>query len=1186
MAPAAKPKSAGRNFSAWLPRKKTGMAPRPVASAVPIPAARRTTTSIAGKAIASRPLVEGRRSALKIRNRQIQMRPILATRGWRWRIGAKAVTRKRSRSPVAARLVTACALASIAVGLIPSGAALAAPARRSRLVAAFDGRGSAALAGGTARARPPGAEARPAGLPGARGLEHLGARVRAARAPGEARSRGSSARPACAGRSSTASLVLRLRRLGSSSLAGTPFGPLVAPDLDAPVAPTDRRKSRPPPPMPLAAAAARGQPLHHAGHARARRRPRAARRAAPAGSTPARPNDPLFCNETNGPYYAEEWNNFCFVPQTQLASVTAGAPRAPRSSGTCNTGAWNLGAQGQGTVIAILDSGVNYYHQDLQNQMVNTEQRPAAQRSQLPGRHPRLELLRRQRRPDGLLRPRHRAARGWPRPRPTTASGMAGASPKSLLMAVKVGDTYVVHSENLAQGVVYAADHGADVINTSLGATGNSKLLRAAATYAYSKGVFWAAATANEYSTHHNYPTNLDTVAGAGGLGPELADPTIQTCQSVGSAGATNCAPGQPADHLPAEGQLRQLRRASRPSPRRSTRSGRTSPTRPTASTSRAPRPPRRTLPRRARSCAAPASAPGCAEGTPTSAARSPRSAATRRPPRRRSAPTRCASCSPTRPRASTTTTPPSGDQQLPAQPERRPDRRRAASTTRSRAATRNRGWNIWSGFGRPDIYAAAAYAEQGLIPPEAQLFGDQPPPGPAFAGLKGPVPFAVYDPAKTPTLTIVGHVAAPRLKSGADVRLEGAGRSLPGAGRGRLHRRPGRIGHHRAGRRARDLDPADQHGRHLHAPVERRPAPVLVPRHLHGPRAEHGRQDRRRRLPQPDLDRLRPDRHRPGPEQGAAADGAALRPGPPGRLRPPAHDGRPRRQPVLPRRVRRGLSDPVRPRGPRRAGRDRGHVRRPGARAAARRHAACPAGPSARTRCRRRTTSRSTARLRPARSSARSRSATSTATSSPRWWPPASRAACTPGTATARRVAGFPVQVPPVSQYADPAAALAPGQPEPAVRRPVHEHAPGDLRPALQRLRVDRRAGAREPREAHRRQARHRAGRRQPVHLRDRARTAACSATSIRTTRPRTPTRARPRSPTRPRWATSTTTGTSTSWSAPRRSRAAPATPRAGSTRSTGSRLRRRARPRRCPGGRCRCPRWPRPACPRWRPA
>ena len=72
-------------------------------------------------------------------------------------------------------------------------------------------------------------------------------------------------------------------------------------------------------------------------------------------------------------------------------------------------------------------------------------------------------------------------------------------------------------------------------------------------------------------------------------------------------------------------------------------------------------------------------------------------------------------------------------------------------------------------------------------------------------------------------------------------------------------------------------------------------------------------------------------------------------------------------------------------------------------------------------------------------------------------------------------RVAGFPVQVPPVSQYTDPPQPSHPVNPEPAVRRPVHQQPPGHLRPALQRLRVDRRAGAREPREAHRRQARHR---------------------------------------------------------------------------------------------------------------
>src|SRR5207244_1855488 len=56
-----------------------------------------------------------------------------------------------------------------------------------------------------------------------------------------------------------------------------------------------------------------------------------------AGLDAGQANDPLFCNEPNGPYYSEEWNNFCFLPQTQSASVMAGAPRASRSSGTCNT---------------------------------------------------------------------------------------------------------------------------------------------------------------------------------------------------------------------------------------------------------------------------------------------------------------------------------------------------------------------------------------------------------------------------------------------------------------------------------------------------------------------------------------------------------------------------------------------------------------------------------------------------------------------------------------------------------------------------------------------------------------------------------------------------------------------------------------------------------------------------------
>jgi len=549
----------------------------------------------------------------------------------------------------------------------------------------------------------------------------------------------------------------------ASSLAGTPFGPVVAPDLTAPMAPTEGGKvqtastdASPAAPLAASPCTTPGTPCAPP--------PASCTPGSGAGLDAGQADDPLFCNETIGPYYAEEWNNFCFVPQTQLASVTAGAPRAPRSSGTCNTGAWNLGAQGQGTVIAILDSGVNYYHQDLQNQMVNTSNDPLLSDSNFPNAKHGWNFY------DDNSDPMDYFGHGTGRAGLAAAEanngvGMAGAAPSSLLMAVKVGDTYVVHSENLAQGVVYAADHGADVINTSLGATGNSKLLRAAATYAYSKGVFWAAATANEYSTHHNYPTNLDTVAGAGGLGPELADPTIQTCQSVGSAGATNCASANPQTTFLQKvnyANYAGIQMFATPIDTVGTnladtayglhQSGTSTATPHLAAAGAIVR----SAGFRAGLCGGHADVSGALTALGCDPQTAP-AALTSNEVRQLLAYTA------TRVHNDDAS---SAGNNYPPDPSGNPTSA-GGEYYPEQGGDPNRGWNIWAGFGRPDIYAAAAYAEQGLIPPEAQIFGDQPPPGPAFSGLKGPVPFGTYDPAKTPTVPIVGHVAAPRLKSG-----------------------------------------------------------------------------------------------------------------------------------------------------------------------------------------------------------------------------------------------------------------------------------------------------------------------------------------------------------------------------------------------------------------------------------
>jgi thermitase len=87
------------------------------------------------------------------------------------------------------------------------------------------------------------------------------------------------------------------------------------------------------------------------------------------------------------------------------------------------------------------------------------------------------------------------------------ARGIAGMCPNCLIMPVKVLDangsgTYSA----IANGVRWAADHGAKVINLSLGGTAGSTTLQSAVDYANSKGVLVACAAGNSGNTTINYP--------------------------------------------------------------------------------------------------------------------------------------------------------------------------------------------------------------------------------------------------------------------------------------------------------------------------------------------------------------------------------------------------------------------------------------------------------------------------------------------------------------------------------------------------------------------------------------------------------------------------------------------------------------------------------------------------------
>ena len=95
--------------------------------------------------------------------------------------------------------------------------------------------------------------------------------------------------------------------------------------------------------------------------------------------------------------------------------------------------------------------------------------------------------------------------------------GVAGVSWESLLMPVKVLDSSG-HGDyaDVALGVRYAADHGAQVINMSLGGNEDQQTLRDAVEYAYGKGCLLLASSGNYGWSTLLYPARYSHVMGVG----------------------------------------------------------------------------------------------------------------------------------------------------------------------------------------------------------------------------------------------------------------------------------------------------------------------------------------------------------------------------------------------------------------------------------------------------------------------------------------------------------------------------------------------------------------------------------------------------------------------------------------------------------------------------------------------
>lgn len=99
----------------------------------------------------------------------------------------------------------------------------------------------------------------------------------------------------------------------------------------------------------------------------------------------------------------------------------------------------------------------------------------------------------------------------------SNGAGVVGIAPNARILPVKVLNADGIgDSDDIAQGIIWAVDNGADVINMSFGADSTNKLEAAAIDYANGAGVTLVAAAGNEGARQVMYPAGYPGVLGVG----------------------------------------------------------------------------------------------------------------------------------------------------------------------------------------------------------------------------------------------------------------------------------------------------------------------------------------------------------------------------------------------------------------------------------------------------------------------------------------------------------------------------------------------------------------------------------------------------------------------------------------------------------------------------------------------
>jgi serine protease len=206
-------------------------------------------------------------------------------------------------------------------------------------------------------------------------------------------------------------------------------------------------------------------------------------------------------------------------------------------------GAWAYGS-GAGVTVAVIDSGVDAHHVDLDGQV-------------LPG----LDLVDPKGDGDTDL-VGHGTTVAAIIAGKDDADGVIGIAPHAKILPVRVLDQENRYDDAMivAKGVRWAVDHGARVINLSLGGAGTSAALAAAVDYAFARDVVVVACTGNASASPSNgvwYPAREPGVVAVAGMerdGDRLWSGSITGTETVVTAPSTQLIGARPTGYWKVQG--------------------------------------------------------------------------------------------------------------------------------------------------------------------------------------------------------------------------------------------------------------------------------------------------------------------------------------------------------------------------------------------------------------------------------------------------------------------------------------------------------------------------------------------------------------------------------------------------------------------------------------------------------